>query len=110
MKKILIGLAIGIVLCGLACFFIIPGIRETAYNSGFDAGNKKGVSTGTVAGIAKGIAQVREEQKQEQDRIAAEEKNKAAAMQKVMHRPRKVVKEVQNWHVIDGKIADPIPG
>jgi hypothetical protein len=46
------------------------------------------------------------QEKQERDSIAIAEKNEA--MQKASHKPRKVVEPLQNWHVIEGKIAEPV--
>ena len=111
MKNIFIGLIIGVVLCGLAGFLALPGIKKTAYDSGVEEGTKKGIAQGTTAGIAQGIAQLKAEQmqKHEQDSLAAvkrykEARRKAAAMRKPVEKP----KPVQNWHVINGKIDDPI--
>jgi hypothetical protein len=107
MKKILIGLIIGLVL-GVAAFFMaMSGIKQTAYDSGYSVGNKAGITSGTTIGIAQGVAQVKAMEQQHADSLAAAEKSKMA-VQKSMHKHVKVVKETQNWHVIDGKIADPI--
>ena len=107
MKNFLIGLLIGIVLCSVACFLVFPTIKETAYNTGYDAGNKKGISTGTATGITQGIAEMQARQKHERDSLSIVEKNQAVIW-KATHKPKKVVEQVQNWHVIDGKVADPV--
>lgn len=110
MKNIFIGLIIGILLCGLGGFLALPGIKKTAYDSGVEEGTKKGMAQGTTAGIAQGIAQLKAEQmqKRQQDSLAAvkrfKEAKRRAAMTKKVEKP----KPVQNWHVINGKIDDPI--
>ena len=108
MKTILIGLIIGIVLSGIAFFLMMPGMKQTAYDSGYSNGNKAGISAGITTGIGQGVAQVKAEQQHERDSVANAEKSKVEAMAKMARKQRKVVKEVQNWHVIDGKIAEPI--
>ncbi|MCW3124063.1 MAG: hypothetical protein JWQ38_3555 [Flavipsychrobacter sp.] len=109
MKKVFLGLALGLLLSGIALFLIAPGIKQAAYDSGMAAGTKAGIAQGTTAGIAQGIAQVKAEQQQKHDeQVAAEkaaaEKAKAVAARK----PKHVEKPQQNWHVIDGKIEAPI--
>jgi hypothetical protein len=111
MKNLFIGLAIGVILCGLACFLAMPGVKQTAYDSGFKAGNIKGIAAGKATGINEGIAEIKSEQKQASDSLAVDEQQKREeALQRAARKPKKLVKEVQNWHVIDGKIAEPIPG
>ncbi len=108
MKKILIGLIIGLVL-GVAAFFMaMSGIKQTAYDSGYSAGNKAGITSGTTIGISQGVAQVKAMEQQHADSVAAAAEQAKLAEQKTMRKHVKVVKEIQNWHVIDGKIADPI--
>ncbi len=107
MKNLFIGLIIGIVLCAVAGFIILPGIKQTSYESGFAAGNTKGIATGTTAGIAQGIADLKAEQQRQQESIIAAQKAQEAK-KKSAHKPRRAAKPVQNWHVIDGKIADPV--
>jgi len=112
MKKIMIGLALGIVLCGAAYFLTIPQVKQAEYDRGYNDGNKKGITAGTTAGIAQGVADMQAQQKQihERDSIAMVQKQHELAMQKAAAKPKKVVKEIQNWHVIDGKIGDPVVG
>ncbi len=110
MKNIFIGLIIGVVLCGLAGFLALPGIKKTAYDSGVEEGMKKGMAQGTTAGIAQGIAQLKAEQmqKHQQDSLAAVKRYKEAKRKAAMRKPVEKPKPVQNWHVINGKIDDPI--
>ncbi len=108
MKKMLIGLVIGLVLGVVAFFMAMSGIKQTAYDSGYSAGNKAGITSGTTIGIAQGVAQVKTMEQQHNDSVAAAAEKTKLAMQKSMRKHVKVVKEVQNWHVIDGKIAEPI--
>ena len=109
MKNFLIGLIIGLLLCGGAAFFVAPGIKKAAYDSGFETGNKKGITTGTSAGVTQGIEECKAQIKQAHDRDSTALVQKAIeAKRKAEYKAKKVVKEVQNWHVIDGKIADPV--
>ena len=108
MKKVFLGLALGIVVCGVAGFLALPGIKQASYDSGFKAGNQTGIVTGTTAGIAQGVAQVEAREKHEHDSVAVAEKNLEALRLKAAHKAHKVAPVVQNWHVLDGKIADPI--
>ena len=107
MKNFFIGLIIGIVLAGVAGYLMLPGIKQTSYESGYDAGNKKGIVTGTNTGIAQGIDQLKALQKHESDSVAMVEKN-LEAKRKAARKPKKVEEPTQNWHVYDRKIADPI--
>lgn len=107
MKKVFLGLFLGLLLSGIIAFLMIPKVKQTAYDNGFNEGNKQGISTGTAAGITQGIAQVQASEQHERDSVAIVEKNEAARI-KAAYKPRKVVKPTQNWHVIDGKIADPV--
>jgi hypothetical protein len=110
MKKLIIGLVLGILVTGVIGFLSLPGIKKAEYDNGFEAGVKKGTADGTAAGITKGIAQVHEEQaqKHKQDSTAAAIRYINAKRKAAMRKPKEVVKPVQNWHVIDGKIDDPI--
>ena len=108
MTKVIIGLVIGALLCGIAGYIEIPKIKQTSYDSGFTAGVKKGTEEGTTAGIAQGIAQVKAQQKQEHDNMVAAQQKQEAAHKRSMKRRKKVEPPVQNWHVIDGKISEPI--
>jgi len=108
MKKFFIGLVLGIILSGVACYLAIPGIKQTAYDSGYETGNKKGITTGTNAGITEGIAQVKAIQKHEQDSTAIIQKNWEAQRRAARRHKEQEIKPVQNWHVIDGKIDDPV--
>lgn len=111
MKNFFIGLVLGILLCGGAYFIFVPQIKQTEYDNGFSAGNKKGTADGTAAGITQGIAQYKADlkQKHDQDSVAAVKKYQAAMRSKAARRVIKpVAKPQQNWHVINGKIDDPI--
>jgi hypothetical protein len=107
MKKIIAGLVLGLVLSASGFYFSLPKIKQTSYDQGYAVGNKEGLATGTTAGIAQGVDQVNARIKHDQD-IAAEAARKRAAQRKVAAKPKEVEKPVQNWHVIDGKIAEPV--
>ena len=110
MKNFFIGLLIGVALCGLAGFLALPGIKKTEFDNGVAEGTKKGIAQGTTEGIAKGIAQLKAEQKQkhEQDSMAVAKKYHEARMRAAVLQKTRKPKPVQNWHVINGKIDDPI--
>lgn len=101
-------MAAGIMLSGIACIIAIPKIKEAAYSSGYTAGDKQGITDGTNTGISEGVTQYKTRQKQVQDSTATMEK-KEAVLRRRSYKPHKVIEPVQNWHVIDGKIAGPIP-
>ena len=107
MKKVIIGLVAGIVICGGAFMVEYPTIKKDAYDSGFEAGNKAGIATGTTAGIAQGVADMKALQKQQHDSLAKAEQ-KQEAVRKAAMVPKKKPEILQNWHVIDGSIADPV--
>lgn len=110
MKQIIIGVLIGAILTGLAGFLAMPEIKKTAYDTGFQEGTKGGITQGTAAGITQGIAQVKEEQrlKHQQDSTTAAKKYQEAKRRAAI-KPVEKPKPIQNWHVIDGKIDEPIP-
>lgn len=113
MGKFMFGLLTGIVVCALAGFLMMPGIQKKSYDGGYAEGVKKGAADGMTAGVAKGIEQVKSElmAKRAQDSVAAAQRyllakqKAAAARRKIEAKP----KPIQNWHVIDGKIDEPIP-
>ncbi len=105
MKAFLGGLVLGIVICGIAWFLMVPGIKQTSYDSGVDAGTQKGIVTGTAAGIEQAAADARH--KLEQDSVAAMAKTKEAT-QRAAHRPRKSKPPTQNWHMENNRIGEPI--
>ena len=107
MKKVFLGLFLGLLLSGIIALLMVPKVKQAAYGNCFNAGNKQGVSTGTAAGIAQGIAQVQAHEQHEHDSVTIAETYEAARL-RAAYKPHKVVKPVQNWHVIDGKIADPV--
>lgn len=109
MKKVTIGLSAGLLLCGLAVYVAVPMIQQAAYKNGYNAGDARGLIDGKAAGITQGISEIRAHEQQVRDSIAAEQ-HKEAALHKQRHKPIRVERPIQNWHVIDGKIADPIPG
>ena len=106
MLKVLIGLVLGIVVCGAVVYYNIPDFKQNAYNTGYNAGIKAGVDSGTTAGITKGIAEIQAKEQHERDSIALVTKQDSIA--KANAKPKHIVHPVQNWHVIDGKIADPV--
>ena len=108
MKTFFIGLILGLAIAGLAGYLLLPDIKHTAHDAGFTEGNKKGIETGTTEGITKGIAQIKAEEKRVQDSISVVQKNLAAQRKAALIRKEKEVKPIQNWHVIDGKIDDPV--
>jgi hypothetical protein len=111
MKNFLIGLVLGILLIGAVGYFIfLPDAKDASYKTGYQDGNTKGTADGKAAGITEGMAQTEAKYQHQRDSIAqadstqalAEREKKAAEAK--MHR----VKPVQNWHVINGKIGEPI--
>ncbi len=106
MKKVFLGMLLGIVLCGAGLAVAYPGIERKAYEEGYAAGNKDGNATGITTGIAQGVAQVNAIIKARQDSLdaataRAAEKRRAAGR-------KKAKPPVQNWHVVDGRIGDPV--
>lgn len=112
MGKFFLGLLAGVVLCALAGFLMYPNVKKQAYDSGVDEGTKKGMADGRAAGIKEGIAQLQAEQihKRQQDSTAAAQRYLAAKRKAAAERKKAEAKPkpVQNWHVIDGKIDEPI--
>ncbi len=112
MGKFFMGLLAGVILCAFAGFLMYPNVKKQAYDSGVQEGTKKGMADGRAAGIKEGIAQLQGEQAQKhrQDSIKAVQLNlaakrkAAAARKKAAEKP----KPVQNWHVINGQIDEPI--
>lgn len=106
MKNVFIGLILGIALCSMLGWFLaVPGVKQAAYDAGFEAGNQKGTS----AGIATGIAEEKATQKRISDSLTAAAEAERKAAQKNRPKPKKAQKPIQNWRVIGGKIAEPIP-
>ena len=109
MKKMIIGLALGIVLSGAACYFALPKVKQAAYDSGYETGNKQGIATGTTAGITQGISEILAKQKHAHDSLTAIENKKEASRKAAQKQKEKEeLKDIQNWHVVDGRVADPI--
>lgn len=112
MGKFFFGLLTGIILCAIAAFIALPTVKKESYDIGYAEGNKKGMADGKTAGIAEGVAEMKAqlEFKHKQDSAAAANRYKAAkykaetARRKAEEKP----KPVQNWHVINGQIDDPI--
>lgn len=113
MGKFFFGLLTGVIVCALIAFLTVPSMQTKSRDAGYAEGVKKGTADGMTAGIAKGIEQLKSEQlaKHRQDSTAAAHRymiakqKAAAARRKVEAKP----KPIQNWHVIDGKIDEPIP-
>ena len=110
MKNFFIGLMVGLVIAAVTGIIAIPGIKKTEREAGIEEGTKKGMAAGTTEGIAKGIEQHKAEleAKRQQDSAAAARKY-AEAKRRAAMKPKVVERPVQNWHVENGKIADPIP-
>jgi hypothetical protein len=111
MKNILIGLVLGILLTGVVCYFVfLPDIKDKTYKTAYDEGSKKGFADGRDTGMAAGITAT----EQKFAAAAAHERDSLATVQKNMEEMQKAaqkkhtVKQVQNWHVIDNQIGDPI--
>lgn len=107
MKNFFLGLVSGAVVCGLIFFFAVtPGAKQQAYESGLAAGTKQGMETGKAAGVLQGVENERAEQKRIKDSlIAAAKRNKP--VRKIVPKPEPP-KPTQNWHVVGGKIDEPI--
>ena len=110
MKNFFIGLLTGLILCVAAGILIHPGIKQAAHDEGYAAGMKKGEETGKAAGIAKGQADLLAEQTAKHEAEVAAANAKVAEQSRIAKAKAKVrvVKPTQNWHVIDGKIAEPV--
>jgi len=107
MKNFSLGFVIGLVVtCAVVFLGIVPSIKQSTYDKAFAAGNTSGTNAGIKIGIARGVEQVR--QRQVQDSIHADALNRKAMEAAARKRSRTKPQPVQNWHVIDGKIADPI--
>lgn len=107
MKKVFLGLFAGAALCAGAFIIMIPKMKQAAYDNGYAIGNKDGIAAGTTAGITKGISEEDAKMQAERQKAAEAAKEREARM-RIAAKPKKVEKEIQNWHVIDGKIGDPI--
>ena len=107
MSKFIFGLLTGIVLCGIAFYVAMPKIKQTGYDSGVEAGTAQGVITGKAAGMTECMETIAAKQKHERDSIAVIQK-KQEAQHKAAMKPKKKPEIVQNWHVIDGQLAEPV--
>lgn len=107
MKKFIFGLVAGLVIGGIVLYVAVPKVKQTSYDSGFEAGNKQGIATGTTAGIAQGVADLQAKEKHERDSVAVLIQ-KREATRKAAIKPKKKPEVIQNWHVIDGQIAEPV--
>ncbi len=108
MKKVFLGLGIGIIMCGVAGFVLLPKVEQEGYAKGYAEGNKEGKDEGTKAGIAQGIAELKALQKHQQDSITNERIKQEDRMRAARAKRKPAPAPIQNWHVIDGKIADPV--
>lgn len=107
MKQFIFGLFAGVFVTFLVLWFgAVPGLKQTAYDSGFAAGSKAGTDAGMKLGIAKGVEQVRQQELQDSLRVEVQNRKarESATAQARRHKPD----PEQNWHVIDGHIAAPI--
>ncbi len=107
MKNLVTGIILGVALCVAAVYLIYPKLKQAAYDTGYNEGIKRGMATGTTEGIAQGVAQVKTEQQRVLD-SAAYAQQKLEEKQKKAIKPKKQPAPVQNWHVVDGKIAEPV--
>ncbi len=108
MRNSLLGLLVGMLATGLFVYFYeIPKSNKLA-DEKYTAGCRVSDSTGMKKGYSLGYAQAKLEQKQAEDKLAAEKKAKEDARHHAWLRAQKTPKPIQNWHVYEGKIADPI--
>ena len=86
-------------------------VQKTDYAIGFQAGKKVGDSTGLALGAVQGYGKAKTEQKRFDDSLASVAKERSLALQRNARKRKKEAKTaiVQNYHVIDGKIGEPIP-
>ncbi len=108
MRNLLIGLLLGIILCTVGGYIMYPTVKKTSYDEGYKAGMINGNATGLAEGKTQGAAEVRAEIKHHEDSLAADIQKKEAERKAAMKKVHKAPPPVQNWHVIDGKIADPV--
>lgn len=106
MKNLFFGIIIGALLCGLIGYLALGSFKQAAHDEGYNDGVKSGIATGAAEGIAKGKAQVLADQKREQDStaMAAQKKVEQTKAAQKYHKPA----PVQNWHVVEGKIDEPV--
>ena len=110
MKNFFIGLVTGLILCVAAGILAYPNLKQTAHDEGYAAGMKKGEETGKAAGIVKGQADMQAAMNAKHEAEVAAAKAKAEEQARIAKAKArvKVVKPTQNWHVIDGKISEPV--
>jgi len=108
MKKVFLGMGIGIILCGAAGFLVVPKVQQEGYTNGYAIGSKEGREEGMKAGIAQGVAELKAMQKHEQDSLANERIKQEERMRAARAKRKPAPAPIQNWHVIDGKIGDPV--
>ncbi len=88
---------------------LMPRARQESERIGNTAGYKSGKADGRADGFKEGIAFMEAKARRTSDsldRIAAVQKAERKRKAEAAQRARSAY--VQNWHVIDGKIADPI--
>ncbi len=107
MKYWFIGLVTGLILCAIAYYMLAPAIKKTAYDNGFVAGTTEGIATGKTEGITAGIAACKADIQRRQDSVSVAKQQ--ASRKSASRKARKPAGPIQNWHVINGKIAEPIP-
>jgi hypothetical protein len=106
MKNLLTGLTLGVIIAIVVWLLATPKLKQVAYDQGFAEGRQTGIAAGTLAGIEVGHAKCIAEQARTKDSITAARLN--AARKKSARKPVEEAKPVQNWHVIDGRIAEPV--
>lgn len=108
-NNFLMGLFLGLVIVGGANYFIVqPQLQKSAYEKGQEAGRREGVASGISIGVSEQEAKFKAELKRASDSSLAA-LNSERATRKAAARVKRTPRPVQNWHVIDGRIADAIP-
>ncbi|MFA6150954.1 MAG: hypothetical protein WC716_06530 [Chitinophagaceae bacterium] len=113
MKNFIFGLIVGVVIAGAGAYLSYPKYKQASYDEGFAAGNKEGITKGTAIGMEEGIAKGEAQQKAVLNSVSDSMNNvlaqKQEALAKASRKP--VIKEKlnQNWRVLGGNIAEPIP-
>ncbi len=108
MKNFFVGLIIGVVICGIIGFVMHPKVKKAGYDEGYKTGTEEGMAQGTKQGIAEGIERLKAEQQHTQDSIALVRERIEAERRAAARRRYKKPEPVQNWHVVNGKIGEPI--
>lgn len=108
MKNLLLGLLIGITFCAAVGYIMYPRISQTLHDSAYQEGVRVGADSGIIKGISQGMDQAHVAQQRREDSIAEMQRKEAERRKAAARKVHKEPAPVQNWHVIDGKIADPV--